>query len=109
MKVCFVCLTINPLLENNNSLKIIGGSELQQLLLAKELIKKEVKVSFITLSEQKYIMKNGFEIYGIDGNINGILSKIIIANNLLKTLKLADADIYYQRVAESTTGIVAFF
>lgn len=109
MKVCFVCLTINSIFEDSNPKEIIGGSEIQQYLLAKELVKKGVEVSFITLSNKQFYKKFGFKIFGIKESNKGILGKIITGKRLLNAMEKADADIYYQRVGETTTGIVAYF
>ena len=46
-KVCFISLYAYAVLTQKN-LGVTGGAELQQALLAKELIKKGVDVSFVT-------------------------------------------------------------
>ena len=48
-KICFLALNSFPTLAKTN-IKLIGGAEVQQILIAKELIKRGFDISFIVFS-----------------------------------------------------------
>lgn len=112
--ICFVSLDSFAALVDDSKYGRIGGAEIQQALIGRELAKRGYKVTFITLDHGQ---DDKMEIDGI---------RIIKAYNprtgarilrflhprltsLWLAMKRADADIYYQRTGDSITGIVAFF
>ena len=50
-KICFVSLGSYPLLNTNDELKFVGGAELRQVLIGKELAKRGYSISFITYGD----------------------------------------------------------
>ena len=49
-KICFVAQDIYPFLKAAANLNLIGGAELQQKLLAEELVRRGYPVSFVTMN-----------------------------------------------------------
>jgi glycosyltransferase involved in cell wall biosynthesis len=114
-KICFVAPNAYPLLQNNSTYQFMGGAELQQVLLGHCLKKKGYDVSFITLrwgDEKSDELLCGIKILKTYAGKEGFPYLRFFYPRLFKTwraLKRADADIYYQRGAESLTGIVSLF
>lgn len=115
-KICFFALNAYPVFtgkfENNPG--EIGGSELQQSLIGKELVKKHYDVSFIVYNNNIPSFENVdgvtfFKTINKDFKFTGISSYIICLKSLWYAMKLADADVYYQRGSGRETGIVALF
>lgn len=108
-KICFISLNARPLLKERN-LGYVGGAEVQQVGLAKELVKKGHEISFITYGKDRDKIEkiNGIKIlstYGRDEvNKLNFLRKMLI---IWKKMKEIDADVYYYRVG--SPGIVSFF
>lgn len=111
-KICFLALNSFPTLAKTN-IKLIGGAEVQQILIAKELIKRGLDISFIVHDHGQKPIEiiddiTLYKIFPVDYKIRG--TKIFVAVYLMwKALKRADADIYYQRAANAAAGIVALF
>ena len=112
--ICFVSVQAYPLLGKSNC-ETVGGAELQQVLLAKELASRGFRISFVV---GDYGQKKLEEIDGITiikssqsfiSNRNRILRAIPDALSLQRAMNIANADIYYQRTAHFYTGQVAFF
>ena len=113
-KICFVALENFPALIGNPKFGRIGGAEIQQALIGRELKKRGYEVSFITLDhgqdEKKEI--DGIRIikaYPQNGGIKTLRFLHPRLTSLWHAMKKADADIYYQRTSDSVTGIVATF
>ncbi len=114
MKICFVAPRTYPCLSKNFQSQQIGGAELQQVLIATELAKRQFDVTIITWD---YGQKDGEEIDGIkilktvkptDG-IKFIRFFHPRLTSLWSALKKADADIYYVRCAGYLAGILGLF
>ena len=112
--ICFVSLQAYPLLGKSDC-ETVGGAELQQVLLAKELVSEGFRISFVV---GDYGQKKLEEIDGITiikssqsfiSHRNKFLRSIPDALSLLRAMNIANADIYYQRTAHFYTGQVAFF
>jgi len=110
--ICFVSPEAYPILAGTDD-ELVGGAELQQVLLAKELAKNGYEVSFIVGDFGQD------EIEIIDG-VKAIKSyKLGYGNRklrfmhdtylLMKAMKKANADIYFQRCVFHTMGKVALF
>jgi glycosyltransferase involved in cell wall biosynthesis len=110
-KICFVALGAYPLLMRRDE-KFGGGPEVQQTLLARELIKHDYEVSFITYDEgeaEPSVMDiNGIRVIKVykrkDVHKIHLLSKVTY---LWKALDRADADIYYH--CSGAAGIVSIY
>ncbi len=99
--ICFISRAAHFILFNETE-KIIGGAEFQQVVLARALQKMGWRVSFIT---EKYDNITSTEVDGIKvfpvidyktGN-RYIRRTILIPFQLWKTMRIADAKFYYQR------------
>ena len=97
IKICFVALTAYPLLAGKNADNIIGP-DVHQVILAKELIKHDFKITFITYNEGgepvEYI--NGMEVIKIHEDayrlrILYIVSKVF---RIWNAMRKANAHIY---------------
>jgi len=110
---CFVALNAYPLI-NKTSDEFIGGAELQQVLIGKELDNRGYFVSYITLDHgQGDVSKAGpFEIYSTFKPSKGIPGIRFFYPRLLKiwqALNRTNAEIYYCRCAGFLLGVVVFW
>jgi glycosyltransferase involved in cell wall biosynthesis len=109
LKICFVSLNSYPLLVNEN-LGYVGGAEIQQVELAKELNKRGYKISFITYGWDNTDSKkaDGIDIIPVydrkDANNLSFFKKTLI---IWKKMKEIDANIYIYQAGSS--GIVSLF
>ena len=108
-KLCFVSLSSYPLLAGED-LGYVGGAEVQQVLLARELIKHNYQVTFVTYgngsSSVEYL--GGIEVIKTykRENVAG-LSLLAKAGALWRAMKKAGADIYFHEAGAA--GAVALF
>jgi glycosyltransferase involved in cell wall biosynthesis len=112
-KICFYAFATYPLLSQID-LGFIGGAEVQQVLIGKELAKKGYDVSFVVFDhgQEPFEVIDGIKIYktATKGYVfSGIKSLYHAIKTVWNALKQADADIYYQRGAGRDTGFVALF
>jgi len=115
MKICFVALHAYPCLKNNFSIyRRIGGAEVQQVLIAKELKKKGGDISFITLDhgQKDEEIIDGIEVYKASKPKEGVKFIRFFYPGLVKlwkALKKANAEIYYVRGTSFLPGVLALF
>ncbi len=108
LKICFVSLNSSSLIFQSAE-NYIGGAELQQVIIAKELIKRRYDISFITYSDNqslRYKKINNLTIiptYPRDYNSRWFKKALTI----YKRMKEIDADIYIHRAG--SPGIVSIF
>lgn len=110
-KICFLSLNSYPVLTGTN-LGYVGGDDVQQVLLAKELIKHNFKVTFITYDdgEGQAPVEHVNEIRIIkvykrkQSSQLSLLSKIW---HILRALAKANAEIYFHEAG--TPGVVSVF
>lgn len=111
-KICFCAFNAYPLLSRAN-IEFIGGAELQQVLLGKELVKNGYDVSFIVLDygQKSFETINGIKIYKTvpGGYLSGVKSIYFAVKCVWNALKQADADIHFQECGGYYTGFVALF
>lgn len=103
-KICFVAQDIYPYLKPENSLNFIGGAELQQLLLGKELAARGYQVSYITMNHgQPEVEQVGpfrvISTFRPGEGIPGLRFFYPRLSKIRRALKKSDADIYYVRCA----------
>ncbi|MBI2979358.1 MAG: glycosyltransferase family 4 protein [Chloroflexi bacterium] len=106
-KICFVALSAYPLLAGRSSKRVIGPS-VHTVLLAKELLKRNFDVTFITYDEGGLPIENidGIEViktYREDSHLNPAFKALLI----WKAMRKAKAYIYYHHAGAS--GIVPSF
>ncbi len=110
-KICFFSPAAYSYLAQKDT-GTAGGAELQQVLLARELVKKGFDVSFMVddYGQENCEIRNGIKILKFKGNrFTEIMYYPLRIYLLLRKLSEANAEIYYQRTATAETGIIAFF
>ena len=106
VKVCFVALGAYPLLAGKNADNIIGP-DIHQVILAKELIKHDFKITFITYGEGgasvEYI--NGMEIIKIRGDVCRLrlLNMVSKVFRIWNAMRKANARIYIHTGGATTS------
>jgi glycosyltransferase involved in cell wall biosynthesis len=106
-RICFVCGNIYPLLVNRPDLPIVGGAEVQQYQLARELARRGLEVSFVgeDFGQGPDIQAGGFRVLGYQLSAN----KLAQAATLWRALRRADADIYYVRSLPKHGALIFLF
>lgn len=112
--ICFVALNGYAALARRGGVEHVGGAEQQMALLARELARRGRTVSFITrdVGQAGGETVSGVRVlkaYADDAGWPGLRFIHPRLTALWSALRRADADVYYQRMAEQTTGIVAAF
>jgi glycosyltransferase involved in cell wall biosynthesis len=112
--VCFVAPGAYGALAGRPDLRHIGGAEVQQRLLGRELRRRGFEVSFVTLDhgQPDGVRHDGIRVFktcrGEDG-MPGLRFLHPRWTRLWRALGRADADVYYQRGAGVETGQVALW
>jgi len=112
--ICFVALNSYNVISERHDIHHIGGAEAQQAMIAKWLIVKGYRVAFITLDhgQSESVLENGiwnYCSYKKDDGIPVVRFFYPRWTGLCNALSRADADIYYQRGADSDTGQVGLW
>ncbi len=112
--ICFVALRAYPVLAQSNDLDFIGGAEVQQVLLAKALARKNYRVSFISFDfgQPDDCVIDGVSVYKICKPGEGLpVLKFAhpFLSSLWRALNAANASILYQRSASRLTGLVSAY
>jgi glycosyltransferase involved in cell wall biosynthesis len=112
--VCFLAPTTWPTFAGDGKLRVVGGAELQQTLIAKSLAARGYRVSMISIDygQQDGAEAHGVRIYNMHKPDEGIPVVRFIhprLTSLWRALKRVDADVYYQRTAAVYTGYLAAF
>ena len=111
--VCFVALDSYPVLKPDIS-GHFGGAQVQQVLIAKRLVKRGCNATFVTANvyQQDEEIIDGIKVlkaYNPNDGIRFIRFLFPRLFGIWKALKKADAQIYYQRSAGFITGVVGVF
>jgi len=112
--ICFVAPNAYPVLSGQTDVKHVGGAEVQQSLIARELVSRGYQVSFVTLDhgQRDGIDLDGLRVYNAYKPDVGIKKLRFIhprSTGLCRAMNRANADIYYQRCADIITGPVAYW
>ncbi len=112
--ICFVALNGYAALAGRGGVEHVGGAEQQMALLARELARRGRAVSFITrdVGQTDGETVSGVRVlkaYADRDGWPGVRFLYPRLTGLWSALRRANADVYYQRMAEQTTGIVAAF
>lgn len=100
-KICFLAFGTFPLLSQHDTFYDVGGSELQQVLIGKELVKKGYDVVFIDFDygQNQCEIVRGIKViktFKPQQKIN-LWEYVLHSHTLLNALLKSNADIYYQR------------
>jgi glycosyltransferase involved in cell wall biosynthesis len=112
--ICFIGMDNYPMMNPQYDASYIGGESVQQTLLAKEFTKKNYNVSMIVndFGQPFAEKRENINIYRINGRRNGLPVIRFFhpkLTSVIKALKTANADIYYQSCAGQMSGIVAWY
>lgn len=113
-RICFLAPNAFPLLANHRDIQVVGGAELQQVLVARGLARRGYPVSMICLDfgQPDACEIDGVVVHKAHGPDEGIPVLRFLWPRLTSIwgcLERADADIYYQRAAGMLTGVMAAY
>jgi len=114
LSVCFVAPFAWPVFSRDPGIKVVGGAEVQQAILARLLAANGFRVSMITLD---YGQPDGVVIDGVtvhkaftpDGGLPVLRFLHPRMSSMLRALRAANADVYYYRSTAMWAGVVAEF
>jgi len=114
LSICFVALNAYGLLSGRKDVAHIGGAELQQVLLARELAARGYRVSFVTLDhgQPDGIQHDGITVYRAYTRAAGLPGLRFVHprwTGLWAAMARADADVYYKRCADYEVGQAALW
>ena len=112
--VCFLAPTTWPVLSGSTAIKVVGGAEVQQSMIAPALARRGYRVSMICLDygQPDKSEVNGVTVYNMHKPDEGIPGLRFIhprLTSLWRALTRVDADVYYQRTAAVYTAFMAHF
>lgn len=116
-KICFISFFSFPVLSQSIS-EVVGGAELQQGILAGELVKKDYDVCLLVPDRRQglYQLIEGLKLYkslpeGLTQKklVNKLYRYPFIPAIIWRRLSLADSQIYFQKMVGATSALVAFF
>jgi|SRR5438105_5266784 len=112
--VCFVAPYAWPVLSGDPNLKVVGGAEVQQCIVARLLAANGYRVSMMTFDygQAHPAMVDGVRVYRTFRENAGIPVFRFLHPRLTtmwRVLEEVDAEVYYQRSSAVWTGVVAEF
>lgn len=114
LNVCFVAPFAYPLLSGNERIEVIGGAELQQVIVARRLVARGHRISMICLDfgQPDQVDIDGIKVFRAYKPTEGVPILRFVWPRLTRMwgcLKRTDAEIYYQQTASMLTGVMAAF
>lgn len=114
LRICFVSFFGYAVLAGSKLDGVVGGAEVQQVLIAKELARRGHDVSMISLDfgQAEGTFEHGvrlFKIMARNAGVPGLRFFHPLSTSLWSAMRRADADVYYQRCAGRLTGMVVGF
>ena len=112
--ICFIAPNAYPLLAGNADIQVIGGAELQQVIVARLLAARGIRVSMVCLDfgQAENVTVDGIEVIRAYKPNEGLPVVRFIWPRLTRIwecLLRVNADVYYQRAAGKLTGVMAAF
>jgi glycosyltransferase involved in cell wall biosynthesis len=112
--ICFVAPSAWPILAGDRNLPVIGGAEVQQVLLARGFAERGHRVSMVCMDfgQPAVTSVDGITVYRMHGLHDGLPVLRFIHprwTSLWRAMRRADADVYYQRGCGALTGQVVGF
>lgn len=109
-RLCFVALNAYAALSGRSGVRHIGGAEMQQVAVARGLSRR-FDISFVVADHGQNDAEDydGIAVFKASAPGHGLRSLRPRLTGLWQAMYRADADVYYQRMAETTTGIVGAF
>jgi glycosyltransferase involved in cell wall biosynthesis len=112
--ICFLAPNAFPLLANAKDIQIVGGAELQQVIIARGLVQRGYRVSMICLDfgQEDKLEIDGIIVHRAFRPSEGLPVLRFIWprwTSIWRCLKNVNADIYYQRSGGMLTGLMAAF
>jgi len=111
--ICFVAPWAYPTLVRDASVKVVGGSEVQQTILAREFVRRGYQVSMVCLD---YGQPEGMEVDGVTiykayktGPEAPKIGALGAIKSIWTAMAKANADLYYQQNCGAFTGYVASY
>lgn len=110
--VCFLAPHAFPLLAGDPAIQMIGGAELQQVIVARGLVRRGYPVSMICLNfgQADRVEVDGIVVHRAYRPTEGLPVLRFLwprLTSIWNCLARAGADIYYQRAASMLTGVMA--
>ena len=112
--ICFLAPTTWPVISGNTQIRVVGGAEVQQSMIAPALARRGYRVSMICLDygQPDLSVVSGVTVYNMhrpDEGIPGLRFLHPRLTSLWRALSRVGADVYYQRTAAAYTGFLAHF
>ena len=109
--ICFVSLNAYSYLAKNET-EFIGGAELQQVILARELVKNKFDVSFIVYDFDQGGLDSidSIKVYPVlrmHSRYNKLISALKVLTSIWINFARVDSDIYFQACGGFLTGFIA--
>jgi glycosyltransferase involved in cell wall biosynthesis len=114
MRICFVAPFTYPVLAGDRSIQWVGGAEVQQSFIARELARRQHDVSMISMD---FGQPDGERVRGVrlinmcrpNQGIKVVRFFHPRLSSLWAAMRRADAQVYYQRASDAYTAMIAAF